>query len=104
MKVVAAASDGQEAVLLTRQLHPNVILMDLVIPHKDGLSATVEILQVDPTAHILVLTSFADDERVFPAIKAGALGYLLKDTPATNCCRPFAMWPKGALFLTRGLP
>jgi NarL family two-component system response regulator LiaR len=62
--------------------HPSdVILMDLVMPGLDGLAAIRAIMAADPQAHVLVLTSFADDERVFPAIKAGALGYLLKDTP-----------------------
>jgi NarL family two-component system response regulator LiaR len=66
---------------LARALRPDVILMDLVMPRQDGLAAISEIKATSPDAHILVLTSFADDKRVFPAIKAGALGYLLKDIP-----------------------
>ena len=77
MQLVGEASDGVEAVQKAAALRPDVILMDLMMPRKDGLAAIREIKQANPHAHILVLTSFADDEKVFPAIKAGALGYLL---------------------------
>lgn len=80
-KVVGEARDGTEAVALAHDLGPDVILMDLVMPCLDGLAAINQILGQNPAARILVLTSFADDKQVFPAIKAGALGYLLKDTP-----------------------
>jgi len=63
-----------------RTLKPDVILMDLVMPRKDGLETIVEIKDEVPDARILVLTSFAEDDKVFPAIKSGALGYLLKDS------------------------
>jgi NarL family two-component system response regulator LiaR len=79
MEVIAEASDGVEAVQRARELQPDVILMDMVMPGKDGLEAIREIKGQDPGARILVLTSFADDEKVFPAIKSGALGYLLKN-------------------------
>lgn len=81
MELVGEATNGAEAVSLADTLHPDVILLDLMMPRKDGVQAIVEIKQADPAARILVLTSFADDEKVFPAIKSGALGYLLKDTP-----------------------
>ena len=81
MNLVGVAANGIEAVSLASQFNPDVILMDLVMPQMDGLAAIQTILAANPDAHILVLTSFADDERVFPAIKAGAMGYLLKDTP-----------------------
>jgi NarL family two-component system response regulator LiaR len=79
IEVVGEAADGGEAVARVRSLHPDVILLDLVMPHKSGIEAISEITQENPEARILVLTSFADDDKVFPAIKAGALGYLLKD-------------------------
>jgi NarL family two-component system response regulator LiaR len=80
MELVGEASDGVEAVLKARSLQPDVILLDLVMPRKDGIEAIGEIKEENPEARILVLTSFAEDDKVFPAIKAGALGYLLKDS------------------------
>lgn len=80
LEVVDEAVDGVEAVLHARASQPDVILMDLEMPRKDGIQAITEIKQENPDARIMVLTSFTDDEKVFPAIKAGALGYLLKDS------------------------
>lgn len=80
IELVGEAGDGVEAVAKAHDLQPDVILMDLVMPRKDGITAILEIKAEQPEARILVLTSFAEDEQVFPAIKAGALGYLLKDT------------------------
>jgi NarL family two-component system response regulator LiaR len=80
LEVVGEAVDGIEAVEMALALQPDVILMDLVMPRKGGLQAIDEIAEENPDARILVLTSFADDDKVFPAIKAGALGYLLKDS------------------------
>lgn len=80
MELVGEAADGVEAVLKARSLQPDVILLDLVMPRKDGIEAIGEIKRENPEARILVLTSFAEDEKVFPAIQAGALGYLLKDS------------------------
>jgi two-component system, NarL family, response regulator LiaR len=81
VEVIAEATDGAETVEQARQLKPDVILLDLVMPGKDGLYAIGEIKREQPEARILVLTSYFEDEQVFPAIKAGALGYLLKDSP-----------------------
>jgi NarL family two-component system response regulator LiaR len=78
IEVAGEAKDGVEAVLKARSLQPDVILLDLVMPRQDGIAAIEEIKRENPEARILVLTSFAEDEKVFPAIKAGALGYLLK--------------------------
>jgi two-component system, NarL family, response regulator LiaR len=80
IQVVGEAKDGAEAVAQAQALHPDVILMDLMMPKMTGVQATREITASHPGARILVLTSFAADEQVFPAIKAGALGYLLKDS------------------------
>ncbi len=80
MEIVAEAADGVEAVFKARSLQPDVLLLDLVMPRQDGISAIGEIKKENPEARILVLTSFAEDDKVFPAIKAGALGYLLKSS------------------------
>ena len=80
MELAGEAADGIEAVRLARELNPDVIIMDLIMPGQDGISATTEIKKENPDARILVLTSFSEDNNVFPAIKAGALGYLLKDS------------------------
>jgi NarL family two-component system response regulator LiaR len=80
IEVVGEASNGEEAVARSRSLQPDVVLMDLVMPKMDGIEATRRITGQMPAVRVLVLTSFAADEKVFPAIKAGALGYLLKDT------------------------
>ncbi len=79
MEVVGEAEDGAQAVEMARSLQPDVILLDLVMPHKGGIEAIEEIKAENPEAQILVLTSFAEDQKVYAAIKAGALGYLLKD-------------------------
>lgn len=80
IQVIGEASDGTEAIAQAHALHPDVILMDLVMPKIDGIEATRQITAKQSGVRILVLTSFAADDKVFPAIKAGALGYLLKDT------------------------
>jgi len=80
MQVVGEAADGVEAVALAQELQPDVILMDMAMPHKDGVTAITEIKQHNPAARILVLTSFGEEGQVSRAIKAGALGYLLKDS------------------------
>jgi NarL family two-component system response regulator LiaR len=80
-QLVGEAVDGIEAVRQARDLHPDVIVLDLKMPHKTGLEAIREIKRDNPDAHILVLTSFDGDDQVFPAIKLGAQGYLLKDSP-----------------------
>jgi NarL family two-component system response regulator LiaR len=80
IEVIGEAQNGREAVAEAQRLRPDVILMDLVMPGMDGLEATHSIRTNQPEVRILVLTSFASDDKVFPAIRAGALGYLLKDS------------------------
>jgi NarL family two-component system response regulator LiaR len=80
MEVVGTAADGEATVRRVLELKPDVILMDLKMPRKSGQEAIEAIKESDPEARILVLTSFGDDDSVFAAIKAGALGFLLKDS------------------------
>ncbi len=80
IQVIGEAKDGVEAIALSQSLCPDVVLMDLVMPKLDGIEATRQIALKENGTKILVLTSFAADDKVFPAIKAGALGYLLKDS------------------------
>jgi two-component system, NarL family, response regulator LiaR len=80
IEVVGEASDGKAAVAEVEELKPDIVLMDLVMPVMDGIEAIRQIKAGHPSIQILVLTSFATDDKVFPAIKAGALGYLIKDT------------------------
>ena len=84
MEVVGEAVDGADAVEKARALQPDVILMDLNMPVKSGLEATAEIIRENPEARILVLTSFGEEANLSTAIQAGALGYLLKNTPAVQ--------------------
>ena len=80
LEVIGEAGDGRQAVAAVLTLRPDVVLMDLEMPVMDGIEAIEAIIGRWPEARILVLTSFATDDRVFPAVKAGALGYLLKDS------------------------
>jgi len=80
IEIIGEAADGKEAIAGIHALQPDVILLDLIMPQKNGIEVILEVTQENPRARILVLTSFADDDKVFSAIKAGALGYLLKDT------------------------
>ena len=77
--VVGEAGDGQTAVEMVRQLEPDVVLMDLVMPHLDGISATRQVKALKSGVKVIALTSFTEDDKVFPAIQAGASSYLLKD-------------------------
>ncbi len=80
MQVIGTAGDGVEAVTLAEALQPDVILMDLILPRLDGVEATRQIRKMNPAVRILVLTSFGENQLIFSAIKAGAVGYLMKDT------------------------
>jgi len=87
MELVGEAVDGIEAVQKAHSLQPDVLLLDLVMPRMDGITAIGEIKRENSAARILVLTSFSEDEKVFSAVKAGALGYLLKDASPQELLR-----------------
>jgi len=87
IQVIGEAHDGDEALTLARELHPDVILMDLKMPIMDGVEATRRIMDELPKTRVLVLTTYADDESVFDAIRSGAVGYLLKGTPQEELVR-----------------
>lgn len=82
LSVVGEADSGKDAIQLAAQLIPDVILMDLIMPNMDGVEATRRVKQVSPRSQIVVLTSYHEDEHIFPALKAGALSYILKDVSA----------------------
>ena len=83
IEIVGTAADGNEAVQLAAECHPDIILMDLSMPNLDGFEATRQILAANPKIRIVALTSFSEQRKVFDAISSGAIGYLLKDsTPA----------------------
>lgn len=103
MKVVGEAGDGVEAVALAKELQPDVILMDMVMPEKDGLTAITEIKQHNPDARILVLTSFGEEGQVTKAIKAGALGFLLKDSSPDQLFQAIRNVAAGNLSLPQNL-
>jgi NarL family two-component system response regulator LiaR len=79
IEVVGEAGNGIEAVDLARRLQPDVVLLDLVMPEMDGVQATSRIVRSNPRSRVIILTSFGEEDKVFPAIRAGAQGYLLKD-------------------------
>jgi two-component system, NarL family, response regulator LiaR len=87
IQVVGEADNGRDAVAAVERLAPDVVLMDLIMPEIDGIEATRRIRSRLESVRILVLTSFATDDKVFPAIKAGALGYLIKDTAPEELVR-----------------
>lgn len=80
--VVAEAESGEEAIRLAREHVPDVVLMDLVMPGMDGVQATRKVKDISPRTQIIVLTSYHQDEHIFPALQAGAISYLLKDVKA----------------------
>lgn len=81
LEVAGVAFDGAQAVEMIDQLHPDLVLMDLKMPIMNGIQATLQIRERHPEVKVLVLTTFSDDQWVFDAIRSGAAGYLLKDTP-----------------------
>jgi len=93
--VVAEAESGEEAVRLTREYIPDVVLMDLVMPGMDGVEATRKVKDVSPRTQIIILTSFHEDKHIFPALQAGAISYLLKDVKAIELVEAILRASKG---------
>jgi DNA-binding NarL/FixJ family response regulator len=100
IEIAGQAADGVEAVAKTRSLQPDVVLMDLVMPRIDGVEAIRQIREHDAAVPIIVLTSFAEDDKVFPAIKAGATGYLMKDVSPQDLAKAIRMARDGEPLLS----
>lgn len=99
IKAVYEAENGLQAIQIVQQHHPQVILMDLVMAPIDGVEAIKRIKTIQPSARILVLTAYAEDDKVFPAIKAGASGYVLKDIPPEELLQAIRDVANGQSFL-----
>jgi DNA-binding NarL/FixJ family response regulator len=99
IEVIAEAGDGAQAVEQARRLAPRVILMDLVMPELDGVSAMRALRDQAPESRVIVLTSFLDDERLLPAIQAGAAGYLLKNVEPAELARAVRAADRGEAIL-----
>jgi two-component system, NarL family, response regulator LiaR len=93
--VVAQAGSGEDAVRLAQEFIPDVVLMDLVMPGMDGVEATRRVKNVSPRTQIIILTSFHQDEYVFPALQAGAISFLLKDVKATDLLEAIRLAARG---------
>jgi DNA-binding NarL/FixJ family response regulator len=101
--VVAAADDGLQAVALTAQHDPDVVLMDLGMPHLDGVGATTRIRQDHPRTQVVVLTTFADDDAIITALNAGAIGFLTKDAGRAEIARALHTAAAGQAILDPGV-
>ena len=95
IEVIGEAEDGIKGVELALSLRPDVILMDLVMPELDGIEATKQILSEWPEAKIIIVTSFVDDEKVYPALEAGAISYMLKTSKASEIANSIRETYKG---------
>ncbi|MFF2144102.1 response regulator [Kitasatospora sp. NPDC058190] len=100
IEVVGAAADGEEAVALVERHHPHVVLMDLRMPRVDGVEATRRIRAAHPETEVVVLTTYADDDSLFPALQAGARGYLTKDAGGEEIAKAIADVRAGAAGLS----
>jgi DNA-binding NarL/FixJ family response regulator len=98
-EVVGEAGNGAEALRLARSLHPAVMLMDLQMPMLDGVAATRRLREEQPECRVIVLTTFDDDELVFDGLRAGAIGYLLKDAPSEKLGEAIRSAARGESFL-----
>ncbi|MEX0750086.1 MAG: response regulator transcription factor [Dehalococcoidia bacterium] len=103
IEVGGEAADGERAVALAERIKPDVVLMDLVMPVLDGIEAIARIHESSPSTRIIVLTSFADDERIFAAIRVGAAGYLMKDVSPQELARAIRMVHAGEPILAPGV-
>jgi NarL family two-component system response regulator LiaR len=99
IEVVSEAANGSEGVEQARQLQPDVVLLDLVMPEMDGIEATSRIIQDCPQTKVIILTSFGEQHRVIPAIRAGAHGYLLKDIAPDDLVRAIRQAYRGQVQL-----
>ena len=99
LQVVGEAGNGQEAVEAVRQLSPDVVLMDLHMPLLNGVAATHQITQSYPASRVIILTTFDDDDTVFDGLRAGAVGYLLKDVPSAKLVEAIRAAARGESFL-----
>ena len=99
LEVVGEAGNGEEAVHLAATLHPDVVLMDLHMPVLDGVAATRRLRESRPDCRVIVLTTFDDDEYVFEGLRAGAVGYLLKDVPSERLVEAIKATARGESFL-----
>ena len=98
-EIVGEAGNGEEAIKLARALQPTVVLMDLQMPVLDGVAATRCLKTEQPDCRVIVLTTFDDDENVFDGLRAGAVGYLLKDAPSEKLCEAIRLAARGETFL-----
>jgi len=98
-EVVGEAGNGEEAIRLARSLLPSVVLMDLQMPVLDGVAATRRLQEEQPNSRVIVLTTFDDDEMVFDGLRAGAVGYLLKDAPSEKLAEAVRVAARGETFL-----
>lgn len=99
MEVVAEAENGLEAVPLAKQHKPDVVILDMVMPKQDGLATIPGLLEAHPAVRILVLTGFAESDRVYQAVKAGALGYMLKDATRSQLVQSIREVSLGRAFI-----
>lgn len=99
IQVIGEAVDGVEAVNKAKELAPDVIIMDLLMPKKNGIEATREILEQNPNAHILVLTSFSEIDKILPTVKSGALGYIVKNSNSIELLKGIREVASGAVVM-----
>jgi len=99
LRVIGEASDGESGVQLALELRPNVILMDVQMPRLNGVEATAQLCRQWPEARVIILTTFDRDDYVYQGVRAGALGYLLKDAPATKLIETIRRVHAGEIFI-----